>query len=186
MPVLVRPGNVADAPALAPLAARTFRDGWEPVIGAEAVSGYVAAYLTAERFAEELADPGNWFGVAADADTGALAGYARLDAAKPAPDCLADIAGRPLCLQRLYVAAEHRGAGVADLLLAATEAEAVRRGGDALWLEADPRNERAWRFYLRRGFVEKGRVVYHYPGGYNDNVRVLLRPVGAAGEPTAS
>lgn len=175
MGIVLRTGMPPDAIALAPLAAETFQETWTPVIGPELAQAYATEHLTAERLAAEMADPENWYNLAVDEATGKIAGYVRLDAVKAGPEYLPD--GTPMCLQRLYVAAEYRGAGIADLLLDACEAEAGRRGGDALWLETDPTNERAWRFYLKRGFVEVGYTVYQLPGGYNDNVRVLVRPL---------
>ncbi|GAB4459429.1 MAG: hypothetical protein OHK0029_22020 [Armatimonadaceae bacterium] len=164
-----------DAEELAPMAGQTFIDGWASVIGREAASGYVAEYLHPERLRAEIQNPTNYFAGAFDTETSAIAGYARLDYGKPAPEC---VSGRkPVVLQRLYVAAAFRGAGVADSLLNHCR-EIARQGGfDTLWLETDPRNERAWRFYEKRGFVAVGYTTYRYPDGENPHVRILVGDV---------
>jgi len=164
-----------DATALASLAAQTFFDGWAEVIGADTARAYIAESLSVERLSAEIADSSQCVVLAVDAE-GRIAGYAKLHGRRTPPECVTLPA--PVLLQRLYVRAEFRGAGIADALLAAIEAEAVRRGFRSLFLETDPRNGRAWRFYQRRGFVECGRVVYPLPGGSNGNVRVLARAIG--------
>lgn len=174
----VRPAVSGDVGELAPLAARTFLDGWAEVIGEDVARAYVAESLSAERLAVEIADPSQFVVLAVDVEGGML-GYAKLDRRRTPPECVT--APAPALLQRLYVGRESRGAGVADALLSACEAEAARCGFRSLFLETDPRNERAWRFYERRGFVECGRVVYPLPGGSNGNVRVLVRAIGETG-----
>ncbi len=169
----LRPAVPGDAVALAPLAAQTFLDGWADVIGTDVARAYVSESLSAERLAAEMADPSQFIVLAVGAD-GVMLGYAKLDGRRTPPECVVGLPS-PALLQRLYVGRESRGAGVADALLVAVEAEAARRGFRSLYLETDPRNGRAWRFYERRGFLQCGRVVYPLPGGSNGNVRVLVR-----------
>ena len=175
MPVTLRRASPQDADALALLAAQTFRDGWAAIITPPVADAYVTEAFAVERLAAEIADPLGSIVVAVDA-AGSLVGYARLaSAAKATPDCITG--PQPILLQRLYVAAEYRGQGVADALLINCTAEALRRGGKSLWLEADVRNERAWRYYLRRGFVDVGGTVYQLPGAVNDRIRVLQKHI---------
>jgi GNAT superfamily N-acetyltransferase len=57
---------------------------------------------------------------------------------------------------KVYVAAAHRGAGLAQRLMAWTEARARAGGANALYLWSDTRFERAHRFYEKLGFVRSG------------------------------
>jgi ribosomal protein S18 acetylase RimI-like enzyme len=63
-------------------------------------------------------------------------------------------------VEQVYVAASHRGCGVAGILLA----EAVRlvkaNGFDRAWLAVATGNARARRFYERQGWVDEGAFDY--------------------------
>ena len=175
MPVILRSAVPGDAEALSRLASETFRDAWAALITASVADAYVAQAFPAETLAQEIVDPTSYVILAVDAgDT--LVGYAKLStAAKEAPGCVTG--SHPVLLQRLYVASDYRGQGVADRLLSDCVAEALRRDGDTLWLETEPGNTRAWRFYEKRGFADVGSNVYALPGGINDRIRVLQKSI---------
>lgn len=176
MTVTIRSGVPTDAPELSRLATETFIDGWATVVGSDAASGYAAHYLTAERLHTELYDTeAHFFSLATNGETGAITGYGKLDLLRPAHESVTGVS--PVLLQRLYVAASVRGLGVADALLVALETEATRRGYGTLWLECDPQNPRAWRFYEKRDFAVRGQVAYALPNGQNDNVFVMERAI---------
>ena len=69
----------------------------------------------------------------------------------PAPD-------NDLELKGLYVAAPHRGTGLAHQLLRTVEAEARTRAAPNLLLWSDTRFTRAHRFYERAGFIASGPI----------------------------
>lgn len=56
-------------------------------------------------------------------------------------------------VKRVFTTAAARGHGVADLLVAACEAEARRRGAPRVVLQTGDRQEPAERLYLRRGWT---------------------------------
>jgi ribosomal protein S18 acetylase RimI-like enzyme len=173
--VTLRQAKGEDAVALSRLAAETFRDGWAALITHAIAEAYVAEAFTVEKVAEDIADPTSYVVLAVDAG-GTLVGYARVaTAAKAVPDCVTG--PQPVLLQRLYVTSAYQGQGVADLLLADCVREALLRGGETLWLETEPGNRRAWRFYEKRGFVDVGSNVYALPGGVNDRIRVLQKRI---------
>lgn len=63
-------------------------------------------------------------------------------------------------VEQVYVAATHRGTGLAAMLLAEAE-RLVRVGGHArAWLAVAPGNARARRFYERSGWTDEGRFDY--------------------------
>ncbi len=66
-------------------------------------------------------------------------------------------------VEQLYVAARHRGAGVADALLRHAERTIKEAGHPMAWLAVVPRNARARRFYERMGWIDEGRFEYPAP-----------------------
>lgn len=59
-------------------------------------------------------------------------------------------------VDQLYVARAARGTGVAAELLAAAEAELVRRGVEHAVIQCSHGNDRAHRFYSRNGWTDSG------------------------------
>jgi len=62
-------------------------------------------------------------------------------------------------LYQLYVSAESRGSGVAAALIADAEARLSARGVATAWLACAIGNERAARFYEKRGWHRAGTMV---------------------------
>ena len=87
MTAAVRPAGVADAPWLAALAERTFRETYAAKNTPENMERYVAEHFGETRQARELANPA-WQTLVAELD-GQAAGYAQL-AWSPPPPCVAD------------------------------------------------------------------------------------------------
>ncbi|MBC8137817.1 MAG: GNAT family N-acetyltransferase [Fibrella sp.] len=173
---VLRAAIPTDAEELSCVAKETFLDGWASVIGDEFATAYAEENLHSDRLRTEIEDgDSHYFALATDQKTGGIIGYAKLGLKRAAHESV--LGDCPVVLQRLYVSASGRGGGVADALLAACEQEAVRRGFETLWLECDPRNERAWRFYEKRRFVVRGGAIYYYPNGLNDKIRIMERPI---------
>jgi GNAT superfamily N-acetyltransferase len=63
-------------------------------------------------------------------------------------------------VEQVYVAAGHRGAGVAAVLLAEAERLVAANGHGRAWLAVAPGNVRARRFYERQGWADEGPFVY--------------------------
>jgi GNAT superfamily N-acetyltransferase len=63
-------------------------------------------------------------------------------------------------VEQVYVAADHRGAGVADTLMAEAERQVRAAGHTTAWLAVVAGNTRARRFYERRGWSDGGRFDY--------------------------
>jgi diamine N-acetyltransferase len=169
----LRRATPSDIEALIPLAQATFRDGWAQAVGEELVEGYIREKITVARFREDMSRVGALYFVALDSND-SLVGYAVMNLSKPSPPNLPTPA---TLLQRLYVATSARGSGVADQLLERCEQEARAVGAVFLWLECDPRNPRAWYFYLKRGFVDSGPSPYPIPGDPCNTVRYMTRAI---------
>jgi GNAT superfamily N-acetyltransferase len=63
-------------------------------------------------------------------------------------------------VEQVYVSAEHRGSGVAELLLAEAERLVAVAGPRRAWLAVVAGNARARRFYARCGWVDEGLFDY--------------------------
>jgi len=132
--VSLRPATPDDAPAVAEI----WRSGW--VDGHE---GHVPEALVAVRDAESFGPRA--ISRVADTTVAEVAG---------------DVAGFVMVVddevEQVYVAAAHRGTGVADVLLTEAERHVAAAGHPTAWLAVVAGNARARRFYERRGWVDGG------------------------------
>lgn len=67
-------------------------------------------------------------------------------------------------VEQVYVAARHRGAGVADTLMTEAERRIAHAGHSTAWLAVVAGNSRARRFYERRGWSDAGPFTYAAAG----------------------
>lgn len=151
----IRRATVADAPMLAGLAERTFRDTFAEYNDPSDMDAYVAEALTAVQFAAEIADPDNvWFVAEVD---GSPAGYAKVQSG-PAHESVTGAA--PIEISRLY--AEHRfhGHGVGRSLIDACFDEARGQHAWTVWLGVWEHNARAIAFYEKCGFTRCGAKTF--------------------------
>ncbi|GIF26628.1 GNAT superfamily N-acetyltransferase [Actinoplanes tereljensis] len=63
-------------------------------------------------------------------------------------------------VEQVYVAAGHRGSGLAGTLLAEAERLVAQAGHSVAWLAVVPGNARARRFYERNGWTDDGGFRY--------------------------
>jgi len=140
--ILIRPARPADMPAVAGI----WHAGWP-----DGHLGHVSDELVAIR------TPGSFRARAAQR-TGDTR-VAEVDG---------EIAGFTMVVddevEQVYVAAAHRGSGVADELLADAERRIGEGGHRRAWLAVVAGNARARRFYERRGWVDDGPIVYAAEG----------------------
>jgi len=155
MSILIRLGVPTDAPALAELAARTFRDTFAADNRPEDMVLHIASAYGTSQQQKELVDP-RITTLLVEID-GQLAGYAQLRSGET-PECVTGES--PIELWRFYIAQPWHGRGAAHALMQRAEAEAYRRGGRTLWLGVWERNERAKAFYRKTGFVDVGAHVF--------------------------
>ena len=157
MVVTLRPGTAADSPALAGL----WHAGWH-----DAHAGHVPPGLTASRTLAEFADraPRRVADTTVAEVDGVPAGFVMVVGAE---------------VEQVYVAATHRGSGVADVLLDEAERQVAAGGHDEAWLAVVEGNARARRFYERRGWVDGGAVPYEVTSGGTTYVSPCRRYVKA-------
>jgi ribosomal protein S18 acetylase RimI-like enzyme len=67
-------------------------------------------------------------------------------------------------VEQVYVGEDHRGSGVAKVLLAEAERRVQQCGYDIAWLAVVAGNERARRFYAKCGWVDEGPFDYQAQG----------------------
>ena len=154
MPV-IRKARPGDALALARLAESTFRDTFAADNTAGNMDAHCRAHYGEAIQAAEIADPARV--TLLSEDHGRLSGYAQLRW-NPAPACVA--AARPGEIQRLYVARDFHGKGIAQELMRVAFEEMRTRGSDVVWLGVWERNARAIAFYRKSGFVPVGAHVF--------------------------
>jgi ribosomal protein S18 acetylase RimI-like enzyme len=149
--VHVRPAGPEDAPWLAELAERTFRETYTVHNTPENMEAYVAGHFGANRQATELRDPAMTTLIA---EVGAKpAGYTQLLRSQPPPSVRGPV---PLEILRFYVDRAWHGQGVAQTLMAEAVVAARAAGATTLWLGVWERNERAIAFYRKCGFRDVG------------------------------
>ena len=172
----VRPARPADVPALAAVAAATFELACPPSMSRERVDAFVDEVLSADRFADYVADTARQV-LLAERD-GTVLGYAMLVAGDPQDgDVSATIRFRPTVeLSKIYVLPEAHGTGAAALLMARALAWATDAGAAGVWLGVNQQNERAQRFYGKSGFERVGTKRF-LVGGVHEDDYVMERRV---------
>jgi len=171
---VIRRAAAGDAEVLAAVAAETFPLACPPDALPEAIADFIANNLTASSFAGYLADPDRELFLAEAG--GQAAGYTMIIFGEPAdPDVSAVVTSRPTAeLSKVYVRAEHHGAGIAPALVAASVDAARLRGARSVWLGVNQQNERANRFYGKQGFERVGTKKFLVGQRYEDDfVRAL-------------
>jgi len=141
--VSIRPARPDDAEAVATI----WSDGWR-----DGHLGHVPEELVAIRTPESFRSrAGQRIGDTVVAVAGGAAG--------PAVAGFVMVVGDEV--EQVYVAAGHRGSGVAGLLLAEAERLVADAGHRRAWLAVAPGNARARRFYQRCGWADEGLFSYH-------------------------
>jgi GNAT superfamily N-acetyltransferase len=140
--IRIRPATDDDAPSVAAVWHAGWPDGHLGHVPEELVTVRTEASFR-ERAAERVADT-----VVAEID-GTIAGFTMVVDDE---------------VEQVYVAAAHRGTGVAAELLADAERRIREGGHGSAWLAVVAGNARARRFYERRGWVDRGPFVYKAEG----------------------
>lgn len=148
---------MADAAALAELAAVTFPLACPAGTDPDGIETFIARNLSAERFAQHLAAPAT--GVLVYDSGAGLDGYALLiagDEGRPEPDYGVELLPSAY-VSKFYVRQAAHGGTVAGPLMAVTKTVAREVLGCAsIWLATNLHNARANAFYSKHGLVRVG------------------------------
>ncbi len=159
---LAGPDDVAE---LADVAARTFPLACPPTVTPENVAAFIAANLSAERFADYVKDVGRAVFIACD--EGRILGYAMLIRGVPDdPDVQCAVTARPAVeLSKIYVLPRAHGSAVSGRLMDAAVDYARQQRAACLWLGVNQENQHAQRFYAKQGFAVTGTKTFRLGAG---------------------
>ena len=152
----IRRATMADAGALAELAAVTFPLACPPSSSSEDIAAHLANTLSEDHFRGYLADPDITILVLDSGDR--LNGYSLLvDRPASDPDVASALTLTPSVeLSKCYVHPGHHGLGAAAELMHASVQAAGAAGRAGIWLGVNSQNARAIRFYGKSGFRKVG------------------------------
>lgn len=154
----IRKARAQEAVGVSTLAAETFPLACPPGMPEEDIRAYIAEHLTSDSFAGYIAADDADVAVAVEGDE--YLGYTLVflgDKAVPDPSFGVDLSPGAL-ISKCYVRPDQHGKGVALQLLDAARADALARGYEGVWLNANNQNLRAQRFYEKHGFEHTGFV----------------------------
>ncbi|MCB0942378.1 MAG: GNAT family N-acetyltransferase [Mycobacterium sp.] len=180
MSVTISAATDEDVAELASVAAATFPLACPPSSTRADIAAFIAANLSAQRFAGYLTDPDREVLVARDGRIlGPVLGYAMLiRGATTDPDVARAVTVQPAVeLSKIYVLPDHHGAGVATALMDAAVHRAAKGGARCVWLGVNQNNQRAQRFYGKHGFTIVGTKTFTV-GAALENDFVMVRPLG--------
>jgi len=166
----IRAAVADEAAALAALAEHTFRDTFAATNSAADMALHCARSYSPSIQRAEITDPA--MATLVGVDAGELQAYAQLRLRHATP-CVA--LAKPAELQRIYVARQWQGRGLAQELLSAVLALARGHGADGLWLGVWERNPRAIAFYAKHGFEACGEHVFQLGSDPQRDVVMALR-----------
>ena len=173
---LIRTANRSDAARLAQLAESAFRDAFSAVNTAADMDLHCRTSYSEAIQAGEIANP--QMATLLSEDEGRLVGYAQLRWGKTPACVVARSAGE---IQRIYVAGDRHGKGIAQELMSAAIEVLKNRGCDVVWLGVWERNPRAIAFYKKFGFVEVGGQIFALGRDPQQDIIMARSVVSAAG-----
>ncbi len=176
-PVEVATPGTAEIEELAAVAARTFPLACPPTATPENIVEFIDTHLSAERFAEYLADEDRV--VLAAYEYGRIAGYCMLIRGFPEDDADVQqaVTARPTVeLSKMYVLPDSHGGAVSAALMQAALDRAAAMAATSVWLGVNQQNQRAQRFYAKHGFKINGTKSFHLGAGV-ENDFVMVRAV---------
>ncbi|MHA7175402.1 GNAT family N-acetyltransferase [Arthrobacter sp. Sr24] len=184
----IRSATVADAPALAELAALTFPLACPPDSPASEVATFISEHLGVEAFASSIADPHRVLFVAQEQhqeqrepafSQGRLLAYTMLvDAPPTAADVVAVLSDADAIeFSKCYAHPDTHGTGVAASIMTASLEWIDGQGRSVTWLGVNGENERAQKFYRKHGFAVIGTRSFQL-GTKTEHDYVMVRSKG--------
>lgn len=144
-----------DAPLIAKLGARMFREAFAQDNDPEDIKSYLALNFSLDQIKSELVDPSSIFLLAYEGEE--PIGYAKLIGGKIPKSVKGP---KPVELVRIYVDQKIIGKGYGSALMKSCIEQANLAGYKTIWLGVWEKNERAIKFYKKWGFAEVGAQVF--------------------------
>jgi ribosomal protein S18 acetylase RimI-like enzyme len=151
----LRRAQALDSVAVAELAEGTFRDAFSAANTPENMDLHCASSFGPDIQSREISDPSIVTTVAES--IGQLVGFTQL---RLFHGSKAVSFSRPAELQRIYVARDWHGKGLAQQLINNVLEEVARAGCDGIWLGVWENNPRALAFYRKCGFEAVGEHTF--------------------------
>lgn len=168
---IIQPAEPSNAPSLARLAEKTFRDAFAQFINKEDFDSYVARSFTENQIRSELLDNASTFFIAKLKDK--WVGYAKLYQSPP-PDCVKQLPA--IELARLYSMQQYLGCGIGAALLEASLNYARSRAFKSIWLGSWKENQRGNAFYAKMQFEVLGTKTFALGSDIQEDY-VFARPI---------
>jgi len=143
----IQPISDDEAEALLAFAKKTFIDAFAQFNSRSNMEIYLAEKFTLAKIKSELATPGSSFFFARVHNE--VAGYLKVNVESAQTE---SIDGRAMEIERIYVAHDYQGKGVAQALFDKALCLAKEYRADSVWLGVWEENPRAIRFYEKCGF----------------------------------
>ncbi len=172
MMVRLRRASPSDAPSLAVLAERTFRDAFGARNSPNDMDMHCAKYFGPEAQRKEIEERALVTMLAVE--SGRLVGFSQLHLNKPHPAVKAVKAAQ---LGRLYVSADWHRRKVGELLMQDAFDNAKGAGADRIWLGVWEHNPKAIAFYRKMGFEPVGDQAFMLGEDRQRDI-VMAAPVG--------
>ena len=161
----------SDAPSLARLAEKTFREAFGRFINKADFETYVAHSFNEKQIRSELLDRASTFIIANLKNM--PVGYAKLYRSTP-PDCVKQLPS--IELARLYCLQQFWGSGIGVTLLEACINEARDRAFKSIWLSSWQENHRGNKFYAKMRFEVVGTKTFAVGSDIQEDF-VYARPI---------
>ena len=148
-----------------------------PTATPDNIASFIDTNLSAERFAEYLADPQR--AILTAQREGRIIGYGMLiRGIIDDTDVQRAVEIRPAAeLSKMYLLPDYHGAGVSKTLMQRALATAEEWGMRCVWLGVNQENLRAQRFYHKHGFKVNGTRTFQV-GARRENDYVMVRELG--------
>lgn len=164
---IIRPATAADAEALSVLARDTFCENFAHLYTADNLQQFLDGVYAPRLQQQEIQHPENFFRLVEQ--DGKLIGYVK---ACPCHLPVADMPAGAYEVQRLYIRAEAKAAGLGSKLMDECLHYFAAQGASSVYLGVWAENHAAQKFYQRYGFRKVGE--YHFMvGTHADNEWIM-------------
>ena len=147
--------KLSDAPCLAKLAEKTFKESFAKLNNKQDFEKYVADSFTEDKIRSEISDKNSFFYIAKLKDQ--WVGYVKLCQSHP-PECVRPLPAIELC--RLYSLQQYWGNGIGPALIVKCIEHACDNAFKSIWLSSWNNNSRGNAFYSKMKFKIAGSTTF--------------------------